>query len=108
MNRGDWLVYYSPRTEMKQGCPLQSFTAIGQVIDDAVYEYMMSESFVPFRRNIRYIPCRKVAIAELLQNLNLTRGKRNWGYPFRLGHFEIRSDDFVAIARVMLEDHDEF
>lgn len=108
MNRGDWLVYYSPRTDMKQGHPLQSFTAIGQVVDDDTYEYIMSESFVPFRRNIRYIPCRLVAITELLENLNLTRGKRNWGYPFRLGHFEIGKNDFLTIARVMVEDYDEF
>nr|WP_276354828.1 EVE domain-containing protein [Cohnella sp. YIM B05605] len=57
MNTGDWLVYYSPRTDMKQGEPLQAFTAIGQVADDRVYPFPMSEAFVPFRRDIRYIRC---------------------------------------------------
>jgi hypothetical protein len=108
MQPGDWLVYYSPRTEMNQGHSLQAFTAIGMVDDDDVYEYAMSESFVPFRRNIRYVPCREVAISVLLPELNFTRGKQNWGYPFRRGHFEIVREDFLTIAQVMVEGHNEF
>ena len=108
MHRGDWLLYYSPRTDMNQGPPLQSFTAIGQVDDDNVYEYAMSESFVPFRRNIRYLPCREIAISRLLQELDFTHGRQHWGYLFRRGHFEIGRDDFLKIAQVMLEGHDEF
>lgn len=34
MQAGDWLIYYSPRTDMQNGEPLQAFTAIGQVQDD--------------------------------------------------------------------------
>lgn len=56
MQAGDWLIYYSPRTDMTNGEPLQAFTAIGEVADDKVYKYQMSESFVPFRRNISYMP----------------------------------------------------
>ncbi len=108
MHRSDWLLYYSPRTDMKQGHPLQAFTAMGQVDDDDVYEYAMSELFVPFRRNIRYLPCREAAISDFLQELDFARGRRNWGYPFRRGHCEIGSDDFLKIARVMLEGQDEF
>lgn len=48
MRAGDWLNYYSPRTEIMKREPLQAFTAIGKVVDDQVYEYQMSESFVPF------------------------------------------------------------
>ena len=77
MRPGDWLIYYSPLTEMSQGKTLQAFTAIGEVADDRVYEYRMSESFVPFRRNIRYIPCREVRIAPLLEQLIFTRGNRH-------------------------------
>ncbi len=36
MSKGDWLIYYSPKTDMNDGEPLQQFTAIGQVVDDAV------------------------------------------------------------------------
>lgn len=104
MKRGDWLVYYSPRTEMGGGEPLQAFTAIGRVADDRVYEHAMSETFVPFRRNIAYVVCREARIADLLDRLQLTRGQRNWGYPFRTGHFEIGRDDFRTIAEAMGAD----
>jgi len=104
MKRGDWLVYYSPRTEMGGGELLQAFTAIGRVADDTVYEHAMSASFVPFRRNIEYVPCRTARIADLLDRLQLTRGKRRWGYPFRTGHFEIGRDDFRTIAEAMGAD----
>lgn len=59
MQPGDWLVYYSPRMEIGEGEPLQAFTAIGRVMDDRVYEYAMSATFVPYRRNIAYVPARR-------------------------------------------------
>ncbi|ULO07667.1 EVE domain-containing protein [Paenibacillus sp. 19GGS1-52] len=101
MRAGDWLIYYSPRTEM-EGVPLQAFTAVGEVADDQVYEYQMSPSFVSFRRNISYISCRKVQIRDLLEQLSFTRVNRNWGYSFRQGHFEIGREDFLMIASTML------
>ncbi len=104
MRPNDWLIYYSPRTDMDTGEALRAFTAIGQVADDRVYEYRMSESFVPFRRNIRYIPSREVKIAAILDKLGFTRGNRNWGYAFRFGHFEISREDFLTIAGAMLGD----
>jgi hypothetical protein len=104
MRPGDWLVYYSPRLDFAQAEPLQAFTAIGQVEDDRIYEYVMSDSFVPYRRNIRYMPCREVKIALLLEKLSFTQGTRNWGYRFRTGHSEIEREDFLTIAGAMLED----
>ncbi|MFC3803517.1 EVE domain-containing protein [Cohnella sp. GCM10012308] len=101
MRPGDWLVYYSPRTEMGGGEPLQAFTAIGRVADDRVYEYAMSATFVPFRRNIDYVACREARIADLLDRLSFTSGKQNWGYPFRTGQFEIAREDFFIIAEAM-------
>jgi len=102
MRAGDWLIYYSPRTDMTNGTTLQAFTAIGEVVDDKAYEYRMSESFVPFRKNIRYISCREVKIRDLLEQLSFTRQNRNWGYSFRYGHFEIDRQDFLTIANAML------
>ncbi|RUT33568.1 EVE domain-containing protein [Paenibacillus zeisoli] len=103
MRPGDWLIYYSPRTDMANGQPLQAFTAIGQVVDERVYEYRMSETFVPFRRDIRYSPCKEVKISTLLQELSFTRGVTNWGYRFRFGHLEIDREDFLTIAEAMLQ-----
>ncbi|MFF2017825.1 EVE domain-containing protein [Paenibacillus sp. NPDC058177] len=104
MRQGDWLIYYSPRTQIKKGAPLQAFTAIGEVADDQVYEYQMSPSFVPLRRNISYISCREVKIRDLLEQLTFTRMNRNWGYSFRYGHFEISREDFLRIAGTMLSN----
>ncbi|WP_433746096.1 EVE domain-containing protein [Paenibacillus amylolyticus] len=104
MSPGDWMIYYSPRTEISTGKPLQAFTAIGLIIDDRIYQYRMSESFVPFRRDLRYLPCREVKIAILLDQLSFTRGNRNWGFPFRKGHFEIGAEDFMIIASAMLDN----
>lgn len=102
MRPGDWLIYYSPRTEMKGGEVLQAFTAIGQVADDIVYPFKMSDDFIPYRRNMHYFPCRTVKIAALLDKLTFTKGKRNWGYSFRFGQFEISREDFLTIANEML------
>lgn len=77
MSADDWLIYYSPRTDLIKGESLQAFTAIGQVADERTYEYQMTESFVPFRRNIQHIPFKEVKIVNLLDKLSFTRGNRN-------------------------------
>jgi len=33
MKPGDWLIYYSPRTQMREGDTVRSFTAIGRIED---------------------------------------------------------------------------
>jgi hypothetical protein len=81
-----------------------SFTAIGQVAANRIYEYQMSDSFVPFRRNVRYSRCKEVKIVHLLDQPSFTRGNRNWGYTFRAGHFAIGGEDFLIIAEAMLGD----
>ncbi|WP_312129308.1 EVE domain-containing protein [Lysinibacillus capsici] len=107
MSPGDWLIYYSPRTDMLKGKPVQAFTAIGQVTDNGAYKHQVSESFVPFRRDMRYIPCREVKIALLLNQLTFTRGNRNWGFPFRRSHFEIGAEDFMTIVTSMLDGEEQ-
>jgi hypothetical protein len=101
MKPGDWLIYYSPRTDLNLGQPLQAFTAIGQVIDELVYEYPMTESFVPYRRNIKYTSSIEASIRDILEQLTFTKGNKNWGYSFRTGHFEINQADFMTIAKAM-------
>ncbi|QOS79284.1 EVE domain-containing protein [Paenibacillus sp. JNUCC31] len=102
MNAGDWLIYYSPRTSLQGGKVLQAFTAIGRVADNQVYTYRMSDSFVPYRRNVQYFPSQTVSIADLLDQLILTRGQPRWGYRFRYGHLQIQREDFLTIAAAML------
>ena len=106
MRRGDWLVYYSPRTERQGGEPLQAFTAIGRVIDDEVTQHVVSDTFSPFRRAIEYLPCQEAPIRPLLGRLSFIADQVRWGFPFRVGHLEIGHADFRIIASAMGIDCD--
>ena len=108
MRTGDWLVYYSSRLRFADREPCQAFTAIGQISGDEVYSVAVSDSFVPFRQAVRYLPCREAPIQPLVARLSFIADKRHWGYPFRLGHFEISADDFRVIAAAMGVEHSVF
>ena len=59
MRRGDWLLYYSPKIRMDGAEKLQAFTAFGQITDNTAYPFQMSETFIPFRRNVEYAETRR-------------------------------------------------
>jgi hypothetical protein len=98
---GDWLVYYSPRTEMGGGAPLQSFTAIGRVTGTSVYEHAMTEDFVPHRRDVSYVRCTPAPIQPLVGELSFVRDPKRWGFPLRRGVLPLTARDFALIARAM-------
>ncbi|MFE3254726.1 EVE domain-containing protein, partial [Nocardia sp. NPDC059229] len=51
MKAGDGLVYYSPRTGMREGEPIKSFTAIGTVADGPAWQVEeQGGCFRPWRR----------------------------------------------------------
>ena len=52
MKRGDWILYYSSKIGMNSGEKVQAFTAVGQIVDDRVYQFRMAENFEPFRRDV--------------------------------------------------------
>ena len=99
--RGDHVLFYSPREAMKSGAPIQAFTAIGEVTDDAPHRAEQSETFKPFRRQVRYADARDAAIHPLLETLSFSRGKSSWGQVLRRGFFEIEADDYTVIAAAM-------
>lgn len=101
MRSGDYLIYYSPKTEMNGGEPLQMFTAIGIVADDLIYQYVMSADFVPYRRNIQYQSCQAAPIKQLISQLEFIKDPQHWGAPLRFGHLEISAADFQLIATAM-------
>jgi len=101
MKAGDWLIYYSPKTDMTGGEPLQMFTAIGRVTGESIYRHAMSPDFMPFRRDIQYLKCKPAPIAPLIPKLSFIKDPRRWGYPFRAGHIEISRRDWQLIARSM-------
>ena len=101
LSAGDWIIYYSPRTAMNSGDIVQSFTAIGEVLDGEPYLFDMSNGFEPYRRDIRFVEGEEISIRFLLEDLIFIKNKKSWGYVFRFGFFEIPESDFQRIAAAM-------
>lgn len=101
MRPGDWLIYYSPRTAMEGGSPLQQFTAIGRVVGGEVYPVELAPGFTPFRRDVAYVSCKPAPIQPLLGKLGFIKDPRRWGYPLRAGRLELTEADFKTIAGAM-------
>lgn len=102
LKKGDFIIYYSPRTLMHGGETCQSFTALGRVVDEAPYQVAISADFQPFRRNVSYFDTRSVPIRDILSQLVFIRKKESWGVVFRYGFFSIDAGSFDVIARAML------
>jgi hypothetical protein len=101
MARGDWIVFYSPKTAYQGGEPLQAFTAIGRVADDEPYQVVMSADFRPWRRNVDFVECAEVPIRPLLEQLGFIEDPSRWGYKFRFGVFAIDDHDLSVIRAAM-------
>lgn len=98
LNRGDWLIYYSPKTSMQVGQPLKQFTAVGEVVDDEIWQ-ADEGSFRPYRRRIRYLVNAHPVDAAAL-TLDLT-SQPSWGYQLRRGLIPLSDHDFDTIRRAM-------
>lgn len=98
---GDLIAFYSPRTALTDGEPLKAFTAIGRIADDEPYQVEMSPTFHPWRRRVEFIECIEAPIRPLIERLEFIENKRQWGFPFRRGLFEIGQNDFEIIAKAM-------
>jgi hypothetical protein len=99
--KGDLIVFYSPRTEFRGGEPLQAFTAIGRVVDEAPYQVTMRPDFHPWRRRVEFLESQEAPIRPLIGELSFIKDKKQWGYPFRRGLFEVERADFERIAAAM-------
>jgi hypothetical protein len=98
---GDCVAYYSPSVVFRGKDKLQAFTAIGIVREGEPYRGVMGGGFVPFRRDVRWLPCRETPIQPLLEALEFTAGMRNWGYQLRFGLFAVSDRDIARIAAAM-------
>lgn len=101
MRQGDGLIYYSPRLEFDGKEPCRAFTAIGRIVDGQAYEIDMGAGFIPFRMNVAFLNCIDAPIESLIDQLSFIKNKKRWGFPFRVGHFEIARVDFDLIAMAM-------
>lgn len=99
--RGDRVVYYSPVRVFGTRDAYQSFTAIGTLRDERLYQGDMGGGFLPFRRDVDWLACEPAPIRPLLDSLSFTRGTPNWGQALRYGLFRVDDADFALIAKAM-------
>ncbi|WP_199254755.1 EVE domain-containing protein [Mycolicibacterium mengxianglii] len=99
--RGDWIAFYSPKTDYPSGEPLRMFTALGQIADDEPYQVEVSPDFRPYRRKVEFLDCTPVPIRPLIEQLDFIEDKQHWGFRFRFGLFRINSHDFDVIRTAM-------
>jgi len=98
---GDGIAYYSPTTILGEKDGLQAFTAIGTVREGEPYQGEMGGGFTPFRRDVEWMAAAEAPIKPLLDRLDFTAGKSNWGYQLRFGLFPVSAADFALIAEAM-------
>ena len=107
MKPNDILIYYSPNEKFGEKNPYQCFTAIGIILPKEPYQFKMSEDFIPFRRDVKYIKTKDTPIRPLLPQLSFVHDKTKWGAAFRFGILKIPQKDFIIIARAMGLTHEK-
>ncbi|MBS0652721.1 MAG: EVE domain-containing protein [Verrucomicrobia bacterium] len=101
MTAGDWIVYYSPTERFGEKDPCRRWTALGKIEAKEPYLFKMSEDFIPWRRDVAFVPVKESAIEPMIDQLSFIRDKQRWGFPFRRGCFSIEKRDFLLIASSM-------
>jgi len=97
---GDGVAYYAPTETFGGKDKLQAFTLIGRVKPGDIYQGEMGD-WVAHRRDVDWADAHDAPIAPLLDRLEFTAGKTNWGYQLRFGLFGISEHDFELIAQAM-------
>ncbi len=98
---GDGLIYYSPRTSLRDGRILQAFTAVGWIANGEPWQADEGQ-FQPWRRSVNYDDGTPVSLQLLKPRLHLTQEK-NWGYALRRGVIPMAREDFNLIRTAMLD-----
>ena len=98
---GDGIVYYSPTTILaREGRPAGFHRDRHRARRRALpRRYGRRLHAVPARRGMG--EGEEAPIKPLLEQLDFTAGKSNWGYQLRFGLFEIGEHDFQLIAEAM-------
>ncbi len=100
MQENDWLIYYSPKVRMDGDETLRSFTAIGRLPDNEIWQADEGD-FKPFRRRVQYrVDAEQAPVEPLKATLDLTSGP-NWGYQLRRGLVPLSDRDFEIIRAAM-------
>jgi len=98
---GDRVAVYAPTATMGGKDKCQAFILIGIVRAGEPYQVTMSDDFKPFRRDVDWKSQNEAPIAPLLDELDFTKSRRNWGYQLRFGLFTVSDHDIELIARAM-------
>lgn len=98
---GETVIAYSPVTAFGSKQRLQAFTAIGTIREREPYRVQMSATFQASRSDVDWRPSRPASIHPLLDRLELTKDKHNWGQAFRFGIVRIAEADAEIIASAM-------
>ena len=101
IKKGDIIAYYSPLKTYGGTEKLRAFTGLGRIVSEAPYQGDMGEGFKPFRHDVVWFKTQDAPIEPLLQHLDFTKGKTNWGYQFRFGLFGISEADAEKISKAM-------
>jgi len=101
MKAEDFIVVYSPKMKFQDKAPYKKFTAIARVREGEPYQADMGGGFMPYRRNVEFLPYEERDILPLIPQLSFIRNKKNWGYVFRFGFFQIPKRDFDIISNGM-------
>lgn len=81
---GDLVTYYAPTLTMGGKDKCQRFVSMGIVQPGLPYAFDMGSGFVPFRRDVVYMPAQEAPIAPLLDQLAFVEDRTRWGYKFNL------------------------
>jgi hypothetical protein len=100
---GDRVAYYSPTVTFGLQDKFQSFVSLGVVQPGEPYAFDMG-GFVPYRRNVSYLPTQEASILPLLDEFEFVEDRSRWGYKFRFGLFQISDHDMKLIAKAMVAD----
>ena len=103
MQQHDRVLCYSPKQTLEGDEKCQAFTALGEVADEEIYQQKVSEEFIPYRRKVKFSDTQDTSIVHLIPDLGFIKNKKSWGFPFRMGFFEIQKDDFDLIRRAMTQ-----
>jgi EVE domain len=98
---GDRVAYYAPTVTMGGNDKLQAFVSIGLVQPGVPYAFDMGGGFVPFRRDVLYVPSQDAPIRPLLDQFEFVEDRARWGYKFRFGLFKVSAADMRMIADAM-------
>ena len=83
----------------------QRFVSMGIVQPGLPYAFDMGSGFVPFRRDVVYVPAQEAPIAPLLDQLAFVEDRTRWGYKFRFGLFKVNDHDMALIAQARTKIH---